>query len=92
MRENILKILVCPDCGNELELIKSNKKSRIIGGERIEEIWDGILKCKNCGRLFPITRGVVWIYPKNLMRKDIINKLISSAQRTRTRTSPQDSE
>lgn len=78
MRENIVKLLICPDCRGKLELIKSDIRIRIINGERVEEIWNGILRCKSCGRLFPIIQGVLWIYPKNLIRKDIINKLIKS--------------
>ncbi len=80
MKENIVEILSCPDCGGKLRLIKYTTKSMIINGERKEEIWEGILKCDKCGRYFPIIQGVLWIYPKKLMRRDIMNKLIREEQ------------
>ncbi len=75
MREELIKFVVCPDCRGKLKIIKSRKIERIKDGERIEEIWDGILKCTKCGRYFPVVRGVLWIYPKNFVRIDIIGKI-----------------
>ncbi len=71
MRKELLRILACPDCKEDLELIITKIKPRIIQGKRIEDIWEGALICKRCKRLFPIINGIPWLYPNNLRRRDI---------------------
>ena len=47
MRKELLRILACPDCKEDLELIITKIKPRIIQGKRIEDIWEGALFAKD---------------------------------------------
>lgn len=50
MKKEHVKILICPYCHGELELE--------IFKEEGEEILEGILKCKNCGKEYEIKEGI----------------------------------
>lgn len=57
MKETLLSILVCPEC-------KSNFLLRKVTGVK-GEIISGQLQCMNCGRPYPIIKGIPRILPEN---------------------------
>jgi SAM-dependent methyltransferase len=67
MRARLLELIVCPNCGAQLEL-----ERRTVDGD---EIMSGTLHCRGCRRPFPIEDGV----PRLLPARD---KVSSDAQRT----------
>ena len=50
MREEVLEFLVCPDCHDSLECLTIDRTD--------EEIVTGSLRCKTCGKSYPVERGV----------------------------------
>ena len=55
MKEGLLDILCCPDCGGDLNLLKAK-----ITAIDIEE---GELRCKSCGNAYPIIRSIPRFVP-----------------------------
>lgn len=51
MKEKLLDLLACPDCGSDLGLASADKRED-------SEIIEGSLRCGGCGREFKIVRGV----------------------------------
>ena len=62
MNPNLLTYLVCPDCQTQLSLTATNSEE----GEIIE----GELRCADCSRSFPITRGVPRFSDLSSIEKD----------------------
>lgn len=71
MKETLVRILVCPDCREKLQLVDVHVKRLNINEHDFEEIWKGALICSKCKRIFPIIDGIPWLYPKELKRGDI---------------------
>lgn len=71
MKEMLVRILVCPDCREKLQLVDVHVKRLNINEHDFEEIWEGALICSECKRIFPIIDGIPWLYPKELKREDI---------------------
>jgi len=77
MKKETIKYLACPDCKGELQLHIFEIRPVILFGEKREEIWEGILVCKRCKRWFPIIKGIPWLYPKELRRRDVEKTFIN---------------
>ncbi|MBI4423312.1 MAG: methyltransferase domain-containing protein [Elusimicrobia bacterium] len=58
MRESLLPLLACPDCGGDLGLRPERS------AEPGAWIAAGKLSCGGCGRDFPIAQGIPRLYPK----------------------------
>lgn len=58
MKERLLALLACPDCGGELELEAGRRDG--------DEIMDARLECRGCQRGFPVYRGIPRLLPKEL--------------------------
>ncbi len=50
MKINLLKVLVCPKCKTDLTL--TNMQTQY------EEIIEGELKCSDCGKIYPVIKGI----------------------------------
>ncbi|RLD42227.1 MAG: Trm112 family protein [Bacteroidetes bacterium] len=50
MKKEHIKLLICPYCHGELELTITKEKN--------DEIIEGSLKCKNCGKEYEIKEGI----------------------------------
>jgi uncharacterized protein YbaR (Trm112 family)/ubiquinone/menaquinone biosynthesis C-methylase UbiE len=55
MKEGLLDILCCPDCGGDLNLLKAKITTN--------EIEEGELGCKGCGNVYPIIRSIPRFVP-----------------------------
>ncbi len=55
MREKTLEILCCPVCKGELELLEAKRQG--------DEITEGILKCRKCGKEYRIKDGIPDLVP-----------------------------
>ena len=51
MREKLLELLACPQCGGDILLADAGKYEE-------KQILEGVLSCRKCGREYKITRGV----------------------------------
>lgn len=51
MKEKLLDLLACPECGGDVFLSSATKREEM-------EIIEGVLSCKNCAQEYKITRGV----------------------------------
>ena len=51
MKEKLLNLLACPECGGDIFLSGAEKREEL-------EIIEGVLSCKNCALDFKIVRGV----------------------------------
>lgn len=56
MKQSALDVIVCPECKNGLALEVHSNNGR--------EILEGTLACKECEKIYPITRGVPRFVPK----------------------------
>jgi SAM-dependent methyltransferase/uncharacterized protein YbaR (Trm112 family) len=63
MNSRLLSLLVCPDCGGELELFVFSSR----GEGRTE---DGYLRCAGCGGGFMVVGGIPRMLPEKLYRND----------------------
>jgi len=63
MNSRLLRLLVCPDCGGELELFVFSS-----GGDGATE--DGYLRCVKCGHGFMVAGGIPRMLPEKLYRND----------------------
>jgi SAM-dependent methyltransferase len=59
MKRGLLERLCCPECRGELNLEAATTSGP-------EDIATGHLRCRNCSRAFPITRGVPRLLPDSL--------------------------
>lgn len=60
MREELLGLIVCPECRGDLAVAKA----RWEGGEIVE----GRIACRICGKSYPIEEGIVYLVPENRRR------------------------
>jgi SAM-dependent methyltransferase len=51
MKEKLLDLLACPECGGDISLTRQTKLEE-------NEILEGVLSCQNCSREYKIVRGV----------------------------------
>lgn len=58
MKERLLELLACPDCGGELAMEAGRRDG--------DEITDARLECSGCGRGFPVYRGIPRLLPAEL--------------------------
>ena len=58
MKERLVEMLACPDCGGGLQLEAGRREG--------DEIMDARLECAGCGRGFPVVRGVPRLLPLEL--------------------------
>jgi uncharacterized protein len=56
MKKNIMKIICCPSCKNELDLTVEKQDN--------EEIITGFLFCKQCNIKYPIKEGIPNLLPQ----------------------------
>jgi len=63
MRESLLEMLRCPDCGGE-SLAPSGS------WDASRRLSDGVLHCSACGRNFPVTGGIARLLPVALAAED----------------------
>jgi len=68
MKHRLLEIVVCPECGGTLV---ASEYDRIDmpghrGDNSAQEILEGLLKCIDCHRTFPIIRGIPRLLPDDL--------------------------
>jgi len=61
MRSSFLEWLLCPECDGEGELDLQR-----FGGAGSDDIEEGTLRCRTCGRLFPIVNGIPRMLPDAL--------------------------
>lgn len=55
MKERLVQLLACPDCGGELDLEAGRREG--------DEIMDARLECRSCRRGFPVVRGIPRLLP-----------------------------
>jgi len=70
MLKDVLKYLRCPQCKHELVLV--SKAGKVYP---IEEVYDGLLSCSACKRIFPITNGIPRFVEK---QNDLVEQTRSS--------------
>lgn len=56
MRKNIVEILCCPTCKNELDITVEKQEN--------DEILTGFLTCKKCKVTYPIQEGIANLLPQ----------------------------
>ncbi|MCI0647387.1 MAG: methyltransferase domain-containing protein [Chloroflexi bacterium] len=55
MRIDLLELICCPVCGGNLTLTP-------VPPDRLTEVWEGRLRCFQCGSFFPILQGIPHLY------------------------------
>lgn len=68
MKLGVLDILSCPDCSGSLKAEAFTKDGK--------EIKDGILKCKKCGKYFPIINGIPRMLPLRMINGSLISRFL----------------
>jgi uncharacterized protein YbaR (Trm112 family) len=67
MHENLLKYILCPNCGsNKLGLTKFYVQNN--------DIYEGIIECLSCSIWYKIEEGVLDLLPLNIRRNDLYEK------------------
>jgi SAM-dependent methyltransferase/uncharacterized protein YbaR (Trm112 family) len=62
MRPDLLRLLICPECGGGLSLTPFR------GGTTPEEVEEGLLVCEGCAHPYPVTDGIPRLLPDALAR------------------------
>ena len=66
MRENLFKMLACPECKSDLNLT-------IVEGDLVSGVVKGSLTCKGCGTVYPIEEKIPRLLPKKFAEKKSLN-------------------
>ena len=75
MKKSLLDIIVCPICHGGLDPENfSREKSK-------KEITEGILKCKKCGRWYPIINSIPRMLPLKMINKSTLDDFLEKYSR-----------
>ncbi|MCJ7817303.1 MAG: Trm112 family protein [Candidatus Thorarchaeota archaeon] len=68
MKRWLMDILACPvsDCRSKLNLDVYTSHTVETEGEDIEEIDEALIRCKKCGRWYPVIDGIACMLPDDL--------------------------
>lgn len=66
MNSKLIEILVCPCCKAKIEVLECKKRN--------QEILDGVLRCTECQKTYPICNGIPDLGPPNLVNNDNISR------------------
>ncbi|MHA1135419.1 MAG: Trm112 family protein [Candidatus Thorarchaeota archaeon] len=68
MKRWLMDILACPvsDCRSKLDLDVYTSHTVESEGEDVEEIDEALIRCKKCGRWYPVIHGIACMLPDDL--------------------------